>query len=140
MILFFVACILSALYDEARDFALAIYMAYLAVKFIILLCCGAHIKNKKIIAVSVATLPVLLAGIIAYCVIFPTDFPYADPWVLGKTKEEIIEVYGEPEYNEDELAYPTEYGVLDMEYYVIEFDKEGRAIRVSERPYAGKGG
>lgn len=58
-----VACILSALYDEARDFALAIYM-----------------------------------------------------------------------------AYPTEYGVLDMEYYVIEFDKEGRAIRVSERPYAGKGG
>ncbi len=88
---------------------------------------------------SVVALPVLLAGIIAYCVIFPTDFPYADPWVLGKTKEEIIEVYGEPEYNEDKLAYPTEYGVLDMEYYVIEFDKEGRAIRVSERPYAGKG-
>ncbi len=62
-----------------------------------------------------------------------------DPWVLGKTKEEIIAVYGEPEYNEDVLAYPTEYGVLDMEYYVIEFDEEGRAIRVSERPYAGKG-
>ena len=64
-----------------------------------------------------------------------------DLWVYGKTKEQIIEVYGEPEYNEyRELAYETKWMFMDMFYYVIEFDENGRAYRMHESPYVGPGG
>ena len=74
-------------------------------------------------------------------ILFPTEFPYVDLWVFGKTKEQIIEVYGEPEYNEyQELAYETKWMFMDMFYYVIEFDENGRTYRMYESPYVGQGG
>lgn len=83
-----------------------------------------------------------IAGVLSF-IIFPTAFPYVDTWVLGKTKEEIIAVYGEPSYDDHDqhkIAYYTRYIMMDPEYYVITFDKDGCAIEVKEGLFVPTGG
>lgn len=74
------------------------------------------------------------------CMLFPTRFPYMDPWILGKDRETITALYGEP------TGYDTSYmigydlgpdrgflGVMSSgqnDYYYIYFDKDGLACKI----------
>ena len=86
----------------------------------------------------------LAFGIIWY-ILFPTAFPYVDLWILGKTEEEIIEVYGEPRFEPEEshggnkMAYYTRTIIFEPDYYMIIFE-DGKAVDMEEGVFPYKGG
>lgn len=124
-----------------QEFYIPIVLGLFAVAALLFVVVGYFAKKKSLIWISGSALAFLIIGIVAFFILFPTEFPYVDLWVFGKTKEQIIEVYGEPEYNEyRELAYETKWIFLDMFYYVIEFDEDGRAYKMYESTYVGPGG
>lgn len=124
-----------------QEFYIPIILGLFAVTACFFGIVGYYAKKKSLIWISGSVLAFLIIGIVSFFILFPTEFPYVDLWVYGKTKEQIIEVYGEPEYNEyRELAYETKWMFMDMFYYVIEFDENGKAYNVHESPYVGPGG
>lgn len=130
-----------ALIILCQEFFIPIILGLFAVTALFFGIVGYFAKKKSLIWISGTVLALFIIGIVTFFILFPTEFPYVDLWVYGKTKEQIIEVYGEPEYNEyRELAYETKWMIMDMFYYVIEFDENGRAYRMHESPYVGPGG
>lgn len=123
------------------EFWPAIVSVLIAYAFLILLCWAITHKKKTVIKIATAAMVLCFIVAITWCILFPTAYPYVDLWVLGKTEEQIIEVYGEPEYNDGRgLAYKTKWVFFDMDYYVIEFDGDGKACRVHEAPWTPVGG
>lgn len=91
-------------------------------------------KKFKLLVCTVAAALVFL-----FFVIFPRKFPYADIWIKGRTKEEIIAVYGEPDYgysSNSAIAYKVKSRRQSRSYYWISFDENGKAddIRLSTPP------
>lgn len=96
-------------------------------------------KKRRLVAVVLSVTIAVVGLITAYCVLFPTAFPYCDMWIIGKTRDEIIEVYGEPDgpkfsyYLGEDNGF---FGVMDSSdsfYYYISFDsydKDGIACDV----------
>ena len=100
------------------------------------------IKRKKKLTVKWSVLAAAEILIIAeYYLLSPTRFNYLDSYTLGKSREEIIAVYGEPEYKSKyRYGYFVRkdngfFGIMDSNlgvYYYIHFDKNGVAESVSE--------
>ena len=111
---------------------------FIAVTIIVCIIHLIHRKKKKaLIVISCIT-----TVVIAFCFIFPTSFPYVDSWIIGKSIDEIVTVYGD-EYDLGEtksgkvISYPvwkewTNDG-LKTDYYCIYFDKNEKAVRVRTR-------
>lgn len=123
------------------EFWPAIVSVLVAYAFLILLCWSISHKKKAVMKIATTAMVFCFTVAITWCVLFPTAYPYVDLWVLGKTEEQIIEAYGEPEYNDGRgLAYKTKWVFADMDYYVIEFDKNDKACHVFEAPWTPVGG
>ena len=118
-----------------------VFIALLLLAIVLIPIIYAFVKKKYWLII----IPFVLAGCIAlYCYLFPTRFPYADPWIMGKTQDQIIALYGEPTgkgwVSEGCIAYDLGkdngfFGVMDSPnhiYYYIYFDAEGRAYKVAE--------
>ena len=83
---------------------------------------------------------VVVLCIILCCYLCPTRFPYMDPWIMGKTRDQIVALYGEPTgYDSDGMiAYDLGpdrgfFGIMSDAhhwYYYIHFDSNGRAYKV----------
>jgi len=93
-----------------------------------------HKKKAALIVISSIT-----TVVIAFCLIFPTSFPFVDSWIIGKSFDEVVDFYGD-DYDLGEtkagkvISYPvwkewTKDG-LKTDYYSIYFDKDEKAVRV----------
>ncbi len=93
-------------------------------------------KKRKVAIVSslILIVPVLLTVILFS--LFPTQFPYIDSMLYGKTREEIIGIYGEPEVKEGgRIGYYVGdddgfFGIMPSnlpQYYYVHFDENGVA-------------
>lgn len=113
------------------------------------------IRYKEWKAITIGILIVISIIVYAYCI--PTRFPFEDHWIIGKTREEIIERYArqenafrsmhllKSEYN-DRIIYRMNdyfnYSVLhwydyevDVPYnYEIIFDENGFATKIHYYP------
>lgn len=90
-------------------------------------------KNKKRIWIFSSVIVAIILLSVAFYVIFPSNFPYVDMWIYGKTSEEIQAIYGEPHYDgHGMICYRTEWQFLDYNYYCIEFDESGKAVEIYE--------
>lgn len=90
------------------------------------------VKKKYWILISEG---IVILLIVLCCYLFPTQFPYVDPWIIGKTKEEIVAVYGQPDGIDwgSVISYDLgrdSYG-QDWNYY-IHFDENGVAFKVEK--------
>lgn len=83
----------------------------------------------------------VICSVALFLFLFPTQFPYVDQWIMGKTKEEIVSVYGQPDGNwnsDGMISYDLGsdrgfFGVMsgyDHLYYYIYFDIDGLAHKV----------
>ena len=98
-------------------------------------------KRKLLIVASVLTVIAVLLEIMFF-VLFPTRFPYCDSWIVGKTKDEIVTKYGEPDFNGYRIGYNVGYGTIGLDapnvdyYYYVEFDENGYAdeIYIASQP------
>lgn len=85
---------------------------------------------------------IVVMCVVLSCYLFPTQFPYMDQWIIGKTREEIVSLYGEPNgYDWDSMiAYDLgpDHGFFGAmsdahhRYYYIHFDSDGVAYEVTE--------
>lgn len=139
-----VISILSKIFDLCLALLLIIYLvirvywAQLIVFGLLIVFAVFLVKNKKkkntkrvIIFSSLIITTVLLT--VAFYIIFPTHFPYADAWIYGKTSEEIQAVYGEPaSVRDDRLSYAIGQYFWETEYYCIELDESGKAVEIYE--------
>ncbi len=115
-----------------------IYWAQLIVFGLLIVFTVFGVKNKKknntkrvIIFSSLIISTVLLT--VAFYIIFPTHFPYADAWIYGKSIEEIQAVYGEPaSVRDDRISYAIGRYFEETNYYCIKLDESGKAIRIYE--------
>lgn len=99
------------------------------------------IKRKK--KMALAAVSGLTAVVIAFCLIFPTSFPYVDSWIIGKSLDEIVAVYGDNyiegatgTYNKA-VSYPISgiyhaYPINRAYYYCIYLDSNNIAVRVEK--------
>ena len=93
-------------------------------------------RRWVVILVEVAILAVIAIG----CMLFPTQFPYMDGWIMGKDRETIVSLYGQPDGYDASgmIAYDLgpDRGFLGVmssgqhNYYYIHFDGEGRACKI----------
>lgn len=93
-------------------------------------------RKWAVIVVETAILAVIVLG----CAVFPTQFPYMDAWIVGKDRETITALYGQPDgYDESYMiAYDLGpdrgfLGVMESgshNYYYIHFDGDGQACKV----------
>ena len=83
----------------------------------------------------------LIACIVLFVYVFPTRFPYVDQWIVGKTKDEIVSVYGQPDgrwNSEGMISYDLgpDRGFLGLMcgyehlYYYVYFGDNGLAYKV----------
>ncbi len=99
------------------------------------------IKHKK--KAPLAIISCLTVLVISFCVIFPTSFPFVDSAIIGKSKDEIIDMYGEGITSELTSGSKMEYfiGVDQIfgglirndkshDYYCIYFDNNDIAKRI----------
>ena len=107
-----------------------------AVVLISLIIYGLVKKKRKVVIVSslILIVPVLLT--VVWFSLFPTQFPYIDSMLYGKTKEEVIGICGEPEVREGgRIGYYIGdddgfFGIMSSnlpQYYYIDFDENGLA-------------
>lgn len=106
-------------------------MAFVVLVFLVPLIYGI-VKKKYWILISEGIVILLIA---LCCYLFPTEFPYVDPWIIGKTKEEIVAVYGQPDGIDwgSVISYDLgrdSYG-QDWNYY-IHFNENGVAFKVEK--------
>ena len=104
----------------------------IVISLIVLIIYGAVKKKPKIWITSslILFVPPIIMGIFMF--VFPTEFPYVDRILYGKTKGEVIEIYGEPELNGERIIgyyigvdnEGIDPSHLDMYYYVC-FDGDG---------------
>ena len=99
------------------------------------------VKKKYWVLIAEA---VVILCVVLCLYLFPTRFPYADPWIMGKTKEQIVAVYGEPtgydgermisyELGKDKGVFGTGLmGSSNMMHYYIYFDEHGEAYKIQE--------
>ncbi len=113
-------------------------MAFVVLIFLVPLIYGI-VKKKYWILIAEGA---VVLCIILCCYLFPTRFPYMDHWIIGKTREEIVSLYGEPNgYDWDGMiAYDLGsdrgfFGAMSDAhhwYYYIYFDSNGVAYKVTE--------
>lgn len=95
---------------------------------------------KKKYWILIAEAAVVLC-IVLCCCLFPTQFPYMDHWIMGKTREQIVALYGEPtgRWNSDGMICydlgmdPGFLGSMssgDHLYYYIHFNSDGVAYEI----------
>lgn len=100
-------------------------------------------KRRLVVVTIIVTLAVALLAA-AYCILFPTAFPYVDLWVYGKTSEQVSSVYGEPDYIRETggvIGYKLGkdngfFGAMDSNnyyYYYIYFDESNTAYKVTKQ-------
>lgn len=129
-----------------HEFGIAILCGLIALVAVIVICRSIPRKKEKLIRVAAVIMGLCPTAVMIWYLIFPTAYPYVDLWVLGKTEEEIIEVYGEPRYEPEQsdrgnkMAYYTRTIFLDPEYYIITFDENGKAVYMREGLFPFKGG
>ncbi len=116
---------------------IAVFIAATAIVWII------HLikRKKKAILVVISSLVVFVT---AFCLIFPTSFPFVDSWIVGRSKDEIINVYGEGSFANEitdgsKIGYHLGSDSIDFILntnscinYCIYFDMDDIAVRVSE--------
>ena len=93
-------------------------------------------KKWAVLMVEAALLLLIVIG----CRVFPTQFPYMDGWIMGKDRETVTKLYGQPDgYDEaGVIAYDLGpdrgfFGVMSSGqhiYYYIHFDAEGKAYQI----------
>ena len=106
-------------------------------------------KKKKIVLICIL---VLLFSFV-YIDRYPTRFPFEDDWIIGKTREEILERYEDQRLifdEEDWIAYRCHgyysYGgqnwwahreqAVDIDYYYeVFFDESGKAYYIEYKGY-----
>lgn len=118
-------------YGTRVDILIYSIMAFVVLIFLVPLIYGV-VKKKYWILISEGIVILLIA---LCCYLFPTEFPYVDPWITGKTKEEIVAVYGQPDGIDwgSVISYDLgrdSYG-QDWNYY-IHFDENGVAFKVEK--------
>lgn len=107
-----------------------------AVVLISLIIYGIVKKKRKIVVASslILIIPILLT--VVWFFLFPTQFPYIDSMLYGKTREEVIGIYGEPGIKEGGcIGYYIGndngfFGIMPSnlpQYYYIDFDENGFA-------------
>lgn len=95
---------------------------------------------KRRVLISIAAIVTVLALILGIFSLFPTQFPYIDGWILGKTRDQITALYGNPTgYDQSHmisyyLGKDTGFfGIMssnnDLHYYIY-FDSNGQANRI----------
>ncbi len=94
-------------------------------------------KRKKQITIFSSLIITTVLLIVSFYIIFPTHFPYVDMWIYGKTREEIQEVYGEPDHVGHGIFYDIGFFFGETLYYWIEFDINGKAIEIDETTTTG---
>ncbi|MBQ8614694.1 MAG: hypothetical protein IJ416_10815 [Ruminiclostridium sp.] len=121
--------------SSSIDFFIICLLAVPAIIVIILIALiiyGIVKKKRRIAVISSLILVIPAVLIVGYSLVFPTIFPYVDSLIYGKTKAEVIEIYGEPELNgERRIGYyigvdnrGIDPSYLDLYYYVY-FDENG---------------
>ena len=122
VIILFVIIVCLILMNTLQGIAALIIFGFLKRKF-----------GLAIISTLILVLPV------AFYIAFPTEFPYVDFLLYDKTKDEVIEIYGEPEYD-GETIIGYYIGVdnrgldpsgMDL-YYYLEFNDDGDVCRIFE--------
>ena len=84
---------------------------------------------------------VLICCIVLFIYLFPSRFPYVDQWIIGRSKEEIVSVYGQPDgrwNSEAMISYDLGadrgfMGIMsgcDHLYYYVYFNADGLACKV----------
>lgn len=109
-------------------------LPYIALSPVALLIFGA-VKRKKRLVIVCCVIIALELLFVAYKIVFPTSYPYVDRWIIGKTEDEIIAVYGEPDVTHGyRIGYESYKSLLSSgpEYYYIHFDKNGIANLVEK--------
>lgn len=110
-------------------------------------------KKKLIVVISIMTAIFLIGLVGVYWHNHPTHYLYNDSWIIGKNALEIEERYGTFEYDSKTIydtlvkgycvkPYTTDYLFGEPvwpEYYMIYFDKNGKAYKV-EKVVGGWGG
>lgn len=110
--------------------------AILILGIIALVIYGIAKKKRRLVVVTLIVTFAAAALITAYCVLFPTAFPYCDMWIMGKTRDEIIKVYGEPDGPRFSYYLGRDngfFGIMDSNdsfYYYINFNEDGTACEV----------
>ena len=110
---------------------------------VILIIYGIVKKKTKLVVIPIILTTLLCGCVILWNVIFPTEYPYVDNWIYGKTQEEIVATYGEPfSQNETHLSYNLGdagkiFGVrfldeIGTEIYYIYFDENGKAYKIEK--------
>ncbi len=100
-------------------------------------------KQKFVVVTVITTLAVTLLAA-AYCILFPTAFPYVDLWVYGKTVKQVSSIYGKPDYIRETgsvIGYKLGkdngfFGAMDSNnylYYYIYFDESKTAYKVTKQ-------
>lgn len=113
-------------------FVLFALFAIIVLTPIVLIIYGIIKKKRRLVAVTLIVTFVVVALITAYCVLFPTAFPYCDMWIIGKTRDEIIKVYGEPDgpmfsyYLGEDNGFFGAMDSSDSFYYYISFDSNDK--------------
>lgn len=90
------------------------------------------VKKKYWILISEG---IIILSIALCCYLFPTKYPYVDPWIIGKTREEIVAVYGQPDGIDwgSKISYDLGRDAAGQDWqYFIHFDENGIAIKVEK--------
>lgn len=133
----FLYSILLILYVIIRCYWAQFVVLTVIIVFTIFLTKNIKRKRKKQIAIFSSLIITIVLLIISFYIIFPTQFPYVDMWIYGKTREEIQEVYGEPDYVGHGIFYDIGFFFGEPCYYWIEFDINGKAIEIGETTTTG---
>ena len=127
--------------SSAVDFFVICLLAVpiiIVITLIALIIYGVVKKKRRIAVISSLILVIPTVLIVGYSLLFPTAFPYADPFIYGKSKAEIVRAYGEPKINgERKIGYfigkdnrGIDPSYLDL-YYYIYFDENGFAVEIN---------
>ncbi len=104
------------------------------------------IRHKK--KAALAVISCLTVFVVSFCVIFPTSFPFVDSWIIGKTLDEIVSVYGD-NYKESitgtyskAVSYPIggiyqAYPINRTYCYCIYLDSNNVAVRIKKEALRG---
>lgn len=129
----------STLFQSASAYLVLTFNITVAtcISFIIFLVLGFIKLFKKSVLKGVLTIVVVLlvcVTIVVPCALYlkshPTHVLYNDDFVIGNTKENIVEHYGEPDREQPNRIYYLVDYLIDPEYYMVEFDENGKAVSV----------
>jgi len=132
--------IFIVVYGFTKLFWLQIIVVVLLVVLSILLIKNIICKNERLIKVLILLVVTIVLLTVSFYIIFPTNFPYVDLWIYGKTSEEIQVVYGAPDYDgHGIICYAAGPHFWDTNYYCIQFEN-GKAVEIYETTTPWPGG